>query len=62
MTPIYQQLEQAILTSLTLIQGLIIELILNMKNILFYAYIAYIINIVNTTSVPKVDTSNPEYH
>ena len=31
-----------------------------MKNILFNAYIAYIIYIVNSTSVPKVDTTNPE--
>ena len=31
-----------------------------MKNILFNAYIAYIINIVNSTSVPKVDTRSPE--
>ena len=33
-----------------------------MKNILFNAYIAYIIHIVNSTSVPKVDTANPENH
>ena len=33
-----------------------------MKNILFNAYIAYIIHIVNSTSVPKVDTTNSENH
>ena len=33
-----------------------------MKNILFNAYIAYIIHIVNSTSVPKVDTINSESH
>ena len=33
-----------------------------MKNILFNAYIAYIIHIVNSTSVPKYDTTNPENH
>ena len=31
-----------------------------MINILFFAYIIYIIHIVNSTSVPKVDTTNPE--
>ena len=33
-----------------------------MKNILFNAYIAYRIHIVNFTSVPKVDTPNSENH
>ena len=33
-----------------------------MKNILFHVYITYIIHIVNSTSVPKVDTTNSEYH
>ena len=33
-----------------------------MKNILFNVYITYIIHIVNSTSVPKVDTTNPENH
>ena len=33
-----------------------------MKNILFNTYIVYIIHIVNTTSVPKVDTTNSENH
>ena len=33
-----------------------------MKNILFNAYIAYKIHIVNSTSVPKVDTTNSENH
>ena len=33
-----------------------------MKNILFNAYIVYKIHIVNSTSVPKVDTTNPENH
>ena len=33
-----------------------------MKNILFNTYIVYIIHIVNSTSVPKVDTTNSENH
>ena len=33
-----------------------------MINLLFSAYIAYIIHIVNSTSVPKVETTNPENH
>ena len=33
-----------------------------MIHIIFAAYIAYIIHIVNTSSVPKADTSNPENH
>ena len=33
-----------------------------MINVLFITYIAYIINIVNSTSVPKVETTNPENH
>ena len=33
-----------------------------MINILFSAYIAYLIYIVNSTSVPKADTTNPENH
>ena len=33
-----------------------------MKNILFNTYIAYIIHIVNSTSVPKVGTKNSENH
>ena len=33
-----------------------------MINILFSAYIAHIIHIVNYTSVPKVETTNPENH
>ena len=33
-----------------------------MKNILFNTYIVYIIFIVNSTSVPKVDTTNSENH
>ena len=33
-----------------------------MINILFSAYIAYIIHIVNSTSVPKADTTNLENH
>ena len=31
-----------------------------MKNIVFNAYIAYIIHIITSTSVHKVDTTNPE--
>ena len=33
-----------------------------MINILFSVYIAYIIHIVNSTSVPKFETTNPENH
>ena len=33
-----------------------------MKNILFNAYIAFIIHIVNSILIPKVDTSNTENH
>ena len=33
-----------------------------MKHISFNAYIVYIIHIVNSTSVPNVDTANPEFH
>ena len=33
-----------------------------MKNILFITYIAYIIHIVKSTSVPEVDTTNSENH
>ena len=33
-----------------------------MKNILFNAYIIYKIHIVNSTSVPKVDTTISENH
>ena len=33
-----------------------------MKNILFNTYIVYIIHIVNSTSVPKVDTTNSKNH
>ena len=33
-----------------------------MKNTLFNTYIVYIIHIVNSTSVPKVDTTNSENH
>ena len=33
-----------------------------MKNILFNTYIVYIIHIVNSTSVPKIDTTNSENH
>ena len=33
-----------------------------MKKILFNTYIVYIIHIVNSTSVPKVDTTNSESH
>ena len=33
-----------------------------MKNILFHTYIVYIIHIVNSTSVPKIDTTNSENH
>ena len=33
-----------------------------MKNILFNIYIVYIIHIVNSTSVPKVDTTISENH
>ena len=33
-----------------------------MKNIFFNTYIVYIIHIVNSTSVPKVDTTNSENH
>ena len=33
-----------------------------MKNILFKTYIVYTIHIVNSTSVPKVDTTNSENH
>ena len=33
-----------------------------MNNILFKTYIVYIIHIVNSTSVPKVDTTNSENH
>ena len=33
-----------------------------MKNIPFNTYILYIIHIVNSTSVPKVDTTNSENH
>ena len=33
-----------------------------MKNILFNTYIVYIIHIVNSISVPKVDTTNSENH
>ena len=33
-----------------------------MINILFNTFIAYIIHRVNSTSVPKVDTTNPENH
>ena len=31
-----------------------------MINIFFSVYIAFIIHIVNSTSVPKADTTNPE--
>ena len=33
-----------------------------MTNILFITYFTYIIHIVTSTSVPKVDTTNPENH
>ena len=33
-----------------------------MKNLLFNTYIVYIIHIVNSSSVPKVDTTNSENH
>ena len=33
-----------------------------MKNILFNAYIAYILHIANSTSVPEVDTTNSKNH
>ena len=33
-----------------------------MINILFSVYIAFIIHIVNSISVPKADTTNPENH
>ena len=33
-----------------------------MKNILFKTYIVYIIHIVTSTSVPKVDTTKSENH
>ena len=33
-----------------------------MKNMLFDTYIVYIIHIVNSTSVPKTDTTNSENH
>ena len=33
-----------------------------MINIFFITYITYIIHIVTSTSVPKVDTTNPENH
>ena len=33
-----------------------------MKNILFNTYIVFIIHIVNSTSVPKVVTTNSENH
>ena len=33
-----------------------------MQNILFNTYIVYILHIVNSTSVPKVDTTNSENH
>ena len=33
-----------------------------MKNLLFNTYTVYIIHIVNSTSVPKVDTTNSENH
>ena len=36
--------------------------ILTMINILFITYISYVIHIVNSTSVPKVETTNPENH
>ena len=33
-----------------------------MRNILSNTYIAYILHVVNSTSVPKVDTTNSENH
>ena len=33
-----------------------------MIDILFITYIAYLIHLTNTTSVPKADTTNPESH
>ena len=33
-----------------------------MINILFISYITYIVHIITSTSVPKVDTTNPENH
>ena len=33
-----------------------------MTNILLSAYIAYVIYILDSTSVPKADTTNPENH